>query len=183
MNCIRRSPKDITAIHSIELSRGYSLEIVVIAVGRVKERYIAEGVREYGKRLRTYVNLRIHEVADEPLQKGPAPGAEAVAKAREGRRILEALPENAILIALDPEGEEWASRELAARMNEWELQGRGRIAFAIGGELGLAEEVLARADRILSLSRMTFPYQIARLLLLEQIYRAFRINRGEPYHR
>ncbi|MDH7594171.1 MAG: 23S rRNA (pseudouridine(1915)-N(3))-methyltransferase RlmH [Methanomicrobiales archaeon] len=170
-------------IHSIELRRGYSLEIVIIAVGRMKERYLAEGIREYMKRLRPYVNLLIHEVADEHLQKGPAPGAELISKTREGRRLLEALPENAILVALDPEGEEWPSRELAARLNEWELQGRGRIAFAIGGELGLSEEVLVRADQVLSLSRMTFPYQIARLLLLEQIYRAFRINRGEPYHR
>lgn len=157
------------------------LEITIVAVGRVKERYIAEGVEEFSRRLRSYARLRQIEVHDEPLHGSTANAMLSLSK--EGERILRALPEHALVIALDRSGEEWSSEELAARIRGWELQGENRLAFIVGGELGLSPQVLASSDHVLSLSRMTFTYQLARLLLLEQLYRAFRINRGEPYHR
>ena len=159
------------------------MQIRVIAIGKVKERYLQEGISEYEKRLRPYVKLQVVELAEEkrPQKASPATGLAAMEK--EGERILAALPDGSLLIALDVKGQCWSSEELAALFRDWGLSGQNQLTFVIGGDLGLSPAVLARSALRLSLSRMTFTHPLARLLLLEQVYRAFRILRGEPYHK
>lgn len=159
------------------------MQIQIIAVGKLKEKYWNEGVAEYRKRLGPYAKLDLREVPDE---KAPDSLSEAEAeqvKAREGERILAALKPDAHVIALAIDGEAWTSEQLAAHLAKQAVYGGGSVAFVIGGSLGLSPAVLARADKQLSFGRMTYPHQLMRVLLLEQVYRAFKINRGEPYHR
>lgn len=154
------------------------MRISVIAVGSMKEPHFRAAADEYLKRLRPYADVRVTEVRDRDL------GAdEARAVAEEGRGILKAVPDGAFVAALEADGREMSSEELAewlgARMNA----GDSDIAFVIGGAAGMSPEVRSAARERLSLSRMTLPHQLARVVLLEQVYRAFRILRGEPYHR
>ena len=159
------------------------MQIRIIAVGKIKEKYLQEGIAEYEKRLRPYVKLHIVELSEERRSLSASPAIESVAKEKEGERILAAIPESSFVIALDVKGQSWSSEELAGSFREWELSGQNQLAFVIGGDLGLSPHVLARSDLRLSLSRMTFTHPMARLLLVEQVYRAFRILRGEPYHK
>ncbi|MEN6395665.1 MAG: 23S rRNA (pseudouridine(1915)-N(3))-methyltransferase RlmH [Methanoregula sp.] len=155
----------------------------IIAVGKIKERFLTEGIAEYEKRLTPYVKLTIVEVADEKRGVHASSGQEQVIKDREGERILAAIPEGAYVVALDVRGKEMSSEALASRLHEWQLAGMNSIVMIIGGDLGLSEAVLARADLRLSISSMTFTHQMVRMILLEQVYRACRINSGEPYHK
>ncbi len=159
------------------------MQIHVIAVGRVKESYLSEGIAEYEKRLRPYAKIRIVEIADErrPARISPAQTAQLLHK--EWARILESIPPEGYTIALDISGNQMSSEGLARLLHDQEIGGKGRVTFVIGGDLGLSADVLARCDERLSLSPMTFPHQMVRLILLEQVYRAFRIMRGEPYHK
>ena len=159
------------------------MQIRIIAVGKIKERFLTEGIAEYEKRLTPYLKLAIVEVADEKRTVHSSAGQEQLIKDREGDRILAAIPEGAYVVALDVRGKEMSSEALAARMHTWQLAGTNSIAMIIGGDLGLSEAVLARADLRLSISPMTFTHQMVRLILLEQVYRACRINSGEPYHK
>lgn len=154
------------------------MRLTVVAVGRLKERWWRDAAAEYVKRLGRYATLRIAEVPDVDLSRG-----EDRALAEEGTSVLRALPERAYAVALDPAGRELTSEELARWLEERQVGGEGAVAFVVGGTAGLAPEVLARCAERLSLSRMTLPHQLARVVLLEQLYRAFRISRGEPYHR
>jgi 23S rRNA (pseudouridine1915-N3)-methyltransferase len=129
------------------------------------------------------VKLQIVELSEERRPLSASSAIESVAKEKEGERILAAIPESSFVIALDIKGQSWPSEELAGSFREWELSGQNQLAFVIGGDLGLSPLVLARSDLRLSLSSMTFTHPMARLLLVEQIYRAFRILRGEPYHK
>ncbi len=157
------------------------MQIKIIAVGKIKEKFLQEGVAEYKKRLRSYVELQVVELAEEKrLVSGTA---ETSAKEKEGGRILAAIPRGWLMVVLDVEGLSWSSVELADAFRQWELAGKSRVAFVIGGDLGLSPSVLARSDCRLSLSKMTFTHPMARLLLLEQVYRACRIRSGEPYHK
>ena len=159
------------------------MQIHVIAVGRVKESYLSEGIAEYEKRLRPYAKIRIVEIADErrPARISPAQTAQLLHK--ECARILESIPPEGYTIALDISGNQMSSEGLARLLHDQEMGGKGLVTFVIGGDLGLSGEVLARCDERLSLSPMTFTHQMVRLILLEQVYRAFRIMRGEPYHK
>ncbi|NMB78334.1 MAG: 23S rRNA (pseudouridine(1915)-N(3))-methyltransferase RlmH [Methanomicrobiales archaeon] len=159
------------------------MQVHIIAVGKIKERFLQEGIAEYEKRLRPYLRLTIHEIAEERRPGSASPATEAAAMEKEGQRILAALPAGAWVIALDPGGREYPSPGLAALMREGELSGRNQLVFIIGGDLGLAPAVRAQSDLRLSLSQMTFTHPFARLLLMEQLYRACRINSGEPYHK
>jgi 23S rRNA (pseudouridine1915-N3)-methyltransferase len=159
------------------------MQIRIIAVGKIKDRYLQEGIAEYEKRLRPYVKLHIVELSEEKRPLSASPAIESVAKEKEGERILAAIPESSFVIALDMKGQSWSSEELAGSFREWELSGQSQLVFLIGGDLGFSPIVLARCDLRLSLSSMTFTHPMARLLLVEQIYRAFRILRGEPYHK
>jgi 23S rRNA (pseudouridine1915-N3)-methyltransferase len=159
------------------------MQIRVVAVGKIKEKFLREGIAEYEKRLCPYVKLGITELAEEKRPASASLANEAAAVEKEGEHILAAVREGSLVIALDMKGQAWSSEELASSFREWELSGRNQIAFVIGGDLGLSPAVLARSNLRLSLSQMTFTHPMARLLLLEQIYRAFRILRGEPYHK
>jgi 23S rRNA (pseudouridine1915-N3)-methyltransferase len=159
------------------------MQIRVIAVGKIKEKFLQEGIAEYGKRLRPYVKLQVVELADEKRPQPASPATESAAVGKEGERILAAIPEGFFVIILDIAGQSWSSGDLATALGEWEISGQNQLAFVIGGDLGLSPAVVARSNLRLSLSRMTFTHPMARLLLLEQVYRAFRILRGEPYHK
>jgi 23S rRNA (pseudouridine1915-N3)-methyltransferase len=159
------------------------MQIRIIAVGKIKEKFLQEGIAEYEKRLRPYVKLQIIEIPEEKRQASASVSSGKVAMEKEGERILAAVPAGSFLIALDVRGQDWSSEALAASFREWELAGQNQLAFIIGGDLGLSPSVLSRSDLLLSLSRMTFTHPMARLLVVEQVYRAFRILRGEPYHK
>lgn len=159
------------------------MQIQIIAIGKIKEEFLRKGVAEYEKRLRPYLNLKIVELTEEKRSSSASLSAEKTAIVKEGERILAAVPSGSFVIALDPGGTSLSSLELAGFLRQRELAGKNQITFVIGGDLGLSRVILSRSDIRLSLSKMTFTHQIARLLLIEQIYRACRINSGEPYHK
>lgn len=159
------------------------MKITIIAVGKIKEKYFSAAIEEYVKRLGRYCRLELVEVPDEKTPDGAGEGLELQIKRKEGERILQKIPDNAHVIALAIDGRALDSEELAAQMERWNVGGISHLVFLIGGSLGLSPEVLGRADYRLSFSRMTFPHQLMRVILLEQIYRSFRIRNHEPYHK
>jgi 23S rRNA (pseudouridine1915-N3)-methyltransferase len=159
------------------------MQIQIIAIGKIKEKFLQEGIAEYVKRLRPYVNLQILELAEEKRRVSASVSADNAAMEKEGERILGAISAGSFIIALDVNGTGWSSIEMADFIRKRELAGKNHITFVIGGDLGLASPVLSRSDMRLSLSKMTFTHPMARLLLMEQIYRACRINSREPYHK
>ena len=159
------------------------MKITVLAVGKIKERFYTDAVSEYAKRLSRYCRLEIVEVADEKTPDGAGEAMERKIKEKEGERLLSHIKDNMYVIALAIEGKARSSEELSGRLDNLGLQGNSDIAFVIGGSLGLSEAVLKRADEALSFSRMTFPHQLMRVILLEQIYRSFKIQHGEPDHK
>lgn len=164
---------------------GGGLRIRLVTVGKIREKYLQEGVQEYLKRLRPYARVEVVTVPDEPIPDGASPAQEAQVMQREGERILRALDQGGQehVVVLDGRGRNFSSEELAAFLAERALHGDSNLAFVIGGSLGLDPAVLARADTTLSLGRMTFLHQMVPLILLEQVYRGFKINRGEKYHK
>lgn len=159
------------------------MKVTVICVGKIKETFFADAIKEYEKRLSRYCKLSITELADEKTPDGASEALEAQIKKKEGERILKAIPEGAYVIALAIEGKQRSSEELAAYVEKLGFGGTSHIVFLIGGSLGLSKDVLQRADELLSFSKMTFPHQLMRVVLLEQVYRAYRIINGEPYHK
>lgn len=161
----------------------WRLHIQIAAVGKLKEKYLVLGIAEYAKRLGPYVKLTLTEVPDEKAPETMSPAEEAQVREREGERLLAQLKPDAHVIALALEGELWSSEDLAGQLDKLATYGRSHVAFVIGGSTGLAPAVLQRAQQKLSFGRMTLPHQLMRLVLVEQIYRAVKINRGEPYHK
>ena len=159
------------------------MKITCVAVGKIKEKYLTDAIAEYGKRLGRYCKLEMVELPDERTPEGASEALERQIKEREGERILRVLKEDAYMIALAIEGKMLDSVELSRKMESLAVGGCSHMTFIIGGSLGLSEAVLKRADEKLSFSRMTFPHQLMRVLLLEQIYRGYRIMKGEPYHK
>ncbi|EWG12311.1 23S rRNA (pseudouridine(1915)-N(3))-methyltransferase RlmH [Cytobacillus firmus] len=159
------------------------MNISIITVGKLKEKYLKQGIDEYLKRLSAYAKMDIIEVPDEKAPEELSETEMIQVKQKEGERILAKIHPDAHVIALAIEGKMKSSEELADTLDKLATYGKSKIAFVIGGSLGLSQEVLQRADDKLSFSKMTFPHQLMKLILLEQIYRAFRINRGEPYHK
>ena len=159
------------------------MRITIACVGKVKEKYFADAIAEYVKRLSRYCKLEIQEVADERTPDGAGAALEEQIKQREAERLLKCIREDAYVIVLAIEGEQMSSTELAQKMDTLAVRGVSHIVFVIGGSLGLSPAVYARADELLSFSKMTFPHQLMRMVLLEQIYRSCRINAGEPYHK
>lgn len=157
--------------------------ITILAVGRLKEKYLVEGTAEYLKRLSAYARMEVVEVRDEGFAESCPPMELEKVKEKEGERLLKRLRPGTFLIALDLQGKMFSSEEMARLFSKMALEGKGDITFVIGGALGLPQKVLERADLRLSFSRLTFPHQLIRIFLLEQIYRWFKIARGEPYHR
>lgn len=159
------------------------MNITIITVGKLKERYFKEAVEEYSTRLSKYCKLEIVEVPDEKASENLSPAQELIVIQKEGQGILKYVKEDTYVIALAIQGKQLSSEGLADFINDLGIKGRSNIAFAIGGSLGLSNEVLKRADYKLSFSPMTFPHQLMRVILLEQVYRGFRIIKGEPYHK
>ena len=152
--------------------------IRLLCVGRIKEKFFRDAVSEYSKRLSRYCSLEITELADEKIPEGASRAQEEQIRKREGDRLLAAIRERDYVVALAIGG-----LQLAEHLDQLSLGGQSSITLVIGASLGLSEELLARADEKLSFSPLTFPHQLMRVIVLEQIYRAFRISRGEPYHK
>lgn len=159
------------------------MNIKVITVGKIKEKYIKLGIDEFAKRLSKYCNLEQVEVSDEKAPETLSDKEMQMIKDKEGEKILAHVKENTYLIALAIEGKMMSSEELAAKMQDLAISGKSHITFVIGGSLGLSDSVMKRADYKLSFSKMTFPHQLMKVILLEQVYRGFRIIKGEPYHK
>lgn len=159
------------------------MKITVLCVGKIKETYFIGAIAEYSKRLSRYCKLDIVEVQDEKTPDGAGAALEEQIKQREAERLSRLIPENAYLCVLAIEGRQLSSEALADRLNTLGINGISHIVFVIGGSLGLAPEIIKRADLLLSFSAMTFPHQLMRVILLEQIYRSYRIIHGEPYHK
>lgn len=159
------------------------MKITVLCVGRIKEKYFTDALKEYAKRLRRYCKLEILEVMDEKIPDGAGKALEDAVKQKEGEKLLSRLREGAYVIALELEGKKLDSMAFSQRLEKLGVHGVSHIVFIIGGSLGLSEEVKKRADEAISFSDMTFPHQLMRVILLEQIYRGYRIINREPYHK
>lgn len=159
------------------------MNISIISIGKLKEKYLKQGIDEYLKRLSSYAKVDIVELPDEKAPENLSDAEMLMVKEKEGIRILEKISEDTHVIALAIEGKMKSSEELAKDLDRLATYGKSKIAFIIGGSLGLSKDVMNRANDTLSFSKMTFPHQLMRLILLEQVYRAFRINRNEPYHK
>lgn len=159
------------------------MKITLVTVGKIKEKFYTEALAEYAKRLSRYCKLEIVQVADEKTPDKASELEEQQIKKREGERILAQIKDGAYVIALAIEGKMLDSGELAKKIEQLGVGGTSQIVFVIGGSLGLSDAVLKRADYKLSFSKMTFPHQLMRVILLEQIYRSYRIIAGEPYHK
>ena len=159
------------------------MKITLVTVGKIKEKFFEDAIKEYSKRLSRYCKLEILQVADEKTPEGASETVELQIKEKEGQRILSLIRDDAYVIALAIEGKMLDSEELAERIEKLGVSGISQIVFVIGGSLGLAAQVMKRADYALSFSRMTFPHQLMRVVLLEQIYRSYRIMNHQPYHK
>lgn len=159
------------------------MKITLITVGKIKEKYLRDAIAEYSKRLSRYCKLEIIEVADEKTPDHASDVVENAIRDKEAERIMKYVKEDAYVITLEINGKLISSEELSAKINQLGIQGTSHIIFIIGGSIGLGKEVLARSDYALSFSKMTFPHQLMRVILLEQIYRSYRIINGEPYHK
>lgn len=159
------------------------MKITIISVGKIKEKYLKDAIAEYAKRLGKYCRLEIIEVADEKTPDQASETVEEGIRAKEAERILKNIKDDMYVITLEIQGKMLTSEELADKIEMLGIQGKSSIAFVIGGSIGLGKAVLDRSDFALSFSRMTFPHQLMRVILLEQIYRGFRIINGEPYHK
>ncbi|MDO4622881.1 MAG: 23S rRNA (pseudouridine(1915)-N(3))-methyltransferase RlmH [Eubacteriales bacterium] len=159
------------------------MKITIACVGKIKEKYLRDGIAEYTKRLGRYCTMQIAEVTDEKTPDHASEAEEKAIREKEGERLLKVIPDQAYVIALAINGKMLDSVELSEKIASLTVSGTSHIVFVIGGSLGLSDAVLKRADYALSFSRMTFPHQLMRMILTEQIYRGFRILNHEPYHK
>lgn len=159
------------------------MKITILAVGKIKEKFYTEAVKEYSKRLSRYCRLEIIEVADEKTEENASRHEEDLIREKEAERLGKYIKNGAYVIALAIEGKQYSSEEFSAKIQCLGLRGESHIVFIIGGSIGLAPAILQNAKELLSFSKMTFPHQLMRVVLLEQIYRGFRIMNGEPYHK
>lgn len=159
------------------------MKITLVVVGKIKEKYFVDAIAEYSKRLSRYCKLEVIQVQDEKTPDRASEAEEIQIKDKEGERILAQIKDGSYVMALAIEGEMLDSIGLANRMQTLTVRGVSQITFVIGGSLGLSHKVLKRADGLLSFSKMTFPHQLMRVILLEQVYRSFRIINNEPYHK
>lgn len=159
------------------------MKITLLTVGKIKEKYLKDAIAEYSKRLSKYCKLEIIEVADEKTPDNASEVVENVIRDKEGERLLKYVKDDAFVITLEIKGKMITSEELAEKIDTLGIRGVSHIMFIIGGSIGLGEDVIKRSDFALSFSKMTFPHQLMRVILLEQIYRSYRIIAGEPYHK
>ncbi|MGO4937475.1 23S rRNA (pseudouridine(1915)-N(3))-methyltransferase RlmH [Fundicoccus sp. Sow4_H7] len=159
------------------------MQIEIISVGKIKEKYLKQGIAEYLKRMQTYANLSIIEVADEPTADNMSETEIALVLEKEAEKILSRIDAQRKVIVLAIEGKLISSEDLAKQLDDYATYGSSKVTFVIGGSLGLADSVKKRADWLISFGRITLPHQLIRMVLTEQIYRAFRINAGHAYHK
>lgn len=159
------------------------MNITIVCIGKLKEKYWEAAVSEYSKRLGSYCSLQIDELKETRISDNPSQAEEEAVKIEEGRSILKRIKKDSYVITLEIKGNTITSEELSSQIDRLALQGKSNIYFIIGGSLGLSKEVSDRADYKLSFSKMTFPHQMMRVILLEQIYRAFKISKNENYHK
>lgn len=159
------------------------MKITILTVGKIKEKYLRDAIAEYSKRLSRYCKLDIIEVTDEKTPENASETVEDAIRSKEAERLLKNVRDGAFVITLEIGGKQLTSEELADKIDTLGVQGVSHIIFIIGGSIGLGREVLARSDYALSFSKMTFPHQLMRVILLEQVYRSYRIINGEPYHK
>lgn len=159
------------------------MKITIVTVGKIKEKYLRDAIEEYAKRLSKYCKLEIIQVADEKTPENVSQTVEDQIRQKEGERILKYLRDDAYVITLEISGNMLDSVEFSKKIEDLGIQGKSHIIFVIGGSIGLGGKVLKRSDYPLSFSKMTFPHQLMRVILLEQIYRGYRIMAGEPYHK
>lgn len=159
------------------------MKITVISVGKIKEKYFSDAIKEYSKRLSKYCKLYEETIPDERADDNFSSSEIEQVKIKEGQKILNKIPQNSYIIVLDIKGIQINSEEFAKKIDTLSVNGVSNITFIIGGSNGLWEEVISRADFLLSFSNMTFPHQLFKVILFEQIYRAFKINTNETYHK
>lgn len=159
------------------------MKIKLITVGKLKEKYLVQGINEYLKRLQSYAKVEMIEVADEKAPEHLSEAEMLQVKEKEGARILAKVADHEVVFALAINGQQYTSESFANEINQLGIHGKSTITFIIGGSLGLSETVIKRSQKQLSFGKMTYPHQLMRLILIEQIYRAYRIMRGEPYHK
>ena len=159
------------------------MKITIITVGKIKEKYLKDAIAEYSKRLTKYCKLDIVEVADEKTPDNASEVVEEAIRDKEAERIMKHIKDDMYVVTLEIGGKMLNSEELSTKIERLGIQGKSDVAFVIGGSIGLGKEVLKRSDYALSFSKMTFPHQLMRVILLEQIYRSYRIMKGEPYHK
>ena len=159
------------------------MKITICCVGKIREKFYSQAIEEYSKRLSKYCKLEIKEAADEKTPDSASDTVNRMIKEKEGDRLLSFIKDDSYVIALAIDGKMLDSVELSEKIDNLMLSGKSDIVFVIGGSLGLDKRVLDRADYKLSFSKMTFPHQLMRVILLEQIYRSFRIMKNEPYHK
>ena len=159
------------------------MKITILSVGKIKEKYLQEAMKEYEKRLSRYCKLEIIEVADEKTPEQASKKEELQIREKEGERLLKHIREDAYVITLEINGNELTSEQFAKKIEKLGVTGNSHIYFVIGGSIGLGENIRSRSNYPLSFSKMTYPHQLMRVILLEQIYRGYRIVRGEPYHK
>ncbi len=162
---------------------GFYMKITILCVGKVKEKFYRDAIDEFAKRLSRYCKLEIVEVSDEKTEEQASENEIRLVKEKEGERLLKNIKDDAYVITLCIDGKHLDSEELSEKMEKLGIQGTSHIYFVIGGSLGLSDQVIKRADFKLSFSKMTFPHQLMRVILLEQIYRGYRIMNHEPYHK
>ncbi|MBG9985207.1 23S rRNA (pseudouridine(1915)-N(3))-methyltransferase RlmH [Aerococcaceae bacterium DSM 111022] len=159
------------------------MNIEIISVGKLKEKYLKQGIQEYLKRLQSYAKVKVIEVSDEPTSENMSDHEIALHLEKEGERIKNHLTPDRKVIVMAIEGKIVSSEELAAKLNQYATYGDSKVTFIIGGSLGVSDEIKKNADMLMSFGRITLPHQLMRLVLTEQVYRAFRINAGQPYHK
>lgn len=158
------------------------MKITIVCAGKIKEKYLCAGIAEFRKRLCPFAQVEIKEIHEEKMPDEPSAAEKEQVLQKEGEKLLKLVPAGSFLFVLDVFGTEMSSEKLAEKIDRLGVQGRSHITFLIGGAFGLSKEVRAAADETLSFSQLTFTHQMVRLLLVEQIYRCFKINRGEKYH-
>ena len=159
------------------------LKIKIITVGKLKEKYLVQGINEYLKRLQSYAKVEIIEVADEKAPENLSEAEMLQVKGKEGERILAKINDQDYVFVLAINGKQFSSEEFSKEVEQLGINGKSQLAFVIGGSLGLSDQVLKRSQQQMSFGKLTYPHQLMRLVLVEQIYRGFRIMRGEPYHK
>ena len=159
------------------------MKITILTVGKIKEKYLSDAIAEYSKRLGRYCRLNIIQVQDEKTPDNPSTTEKQIILDKEASRLSSHIEDGTYLIALAINGRQLSSEELSEKINSLGISGKSSITFVIGGSLGLSDSILSRADMLLSFSKMTFPHQLMRVILLEQIYRSFKIISHEPYHK